>query len=1364
MSPNIFLEDKTNSPVEGSSKLNGYNHIDHQNMNTTTTTTTSTNGSHNTIFNDVNYLKILNVIKDMKLKGTEESDPQYITLLQIAKLYQIQYNKNNNSSSNDDVMQLDNGISNNNNNSEEEKDIFRAQLESYKYLSRSLPIPPKLLSTISSVLEYDQDKDTTTTETPIQQTQKTKDNNEEEEESQQLEENNMKLRYYPRGVLKLDSENNVIINDYGMGFLQQQQHLYLQQQQHHMFQEQYLDEQQQQQQQQLLQQKKHQSQQEKPNVKGLQESLVSIDERDLRMHTKIHYRIDELKEMPLNHLPVEMKLKAQIEMKQLRLVDLQRKLRIDIAGEINNQIFLDSALETDLLVKPIPRVVSKPTEIMYDNTATQLPESILVTHKHKFLEAVLAHQKQFKDYHTDNAKSRNFVVKQIARYHKEREKREQERLKKERIRLLRAQDTQGYRDLLAKTKNDRLEMLLGQTDELLSSINNLMKKEEIEKKEREKERERERLEKEKLEKERLEKERLEKEKLGIVDDESNITDKSTTSNNTTTTTTTTTSPIPNPIPIQPIANISSSLTSTTTLIQKKSLLDEPIEQPEIMTGGKLKEYQLTGLEWLVSLYNRNLNGILADEMGLGKTVQSIAFISYLYEKLNVREPFLVVAPLSTISNWSSEFARWSPKLPTIIYKGKPDERYEQARQIPKNGFVVVITSFEYIILDKKRLGRVQWCYIIVDEGHRIKNKDSKLSVQLRLYHSKHRLLLTGTPLQNELGELWALLNFLLPTIFNSLDTFENWFNAPFAGAKGGKSVIQVNEEESLIIINRLHQVLRFFLLRRLKSDVESQLPDKKEKVIKCNLSAMQIVMYRTLLEHQVLLIDPESETFKKNKMKRRGFNNIVKQLQKICNHPYLFKDEWAIDQDLIRASGKFDTMDQILMKMRASGHRVLIFTQMTEVINLMEEYFSLKEWDYLRLDGSTKPDERSHLVVEWNRPDSPHWIFVLSTHAGGLGMNLQTADTVIIFDSDWNPQMDLQAQDRCHRIGQTNSVSVFRLISANSIEEQILARATDKLEIDAKIIQAGMFNTHSNDQERRAKLEEYLHGFPRDTTEEAPTDLEEINRLICRDDEEFAQFQEMDKEKAKIDKQLYKNKVPSRLITEAELPAWMLESPIEEEEDTTFGKKRAAAISAANNPVDDLTELQYAKMVEKGMSLEEYKKYLVDKREKRNGGGNDQFSSDDDEDEDIEDESSEDEKKKKKKKKIVIKNSSSSSSTPKRVRGGASKKAAATPSKLNGNSTDQETTTTTQDGQEGDQVDVGGVDINTTTASGDEAMDSSVNGVNDDTGDETKTSKQRGRKKARVTGGSDEYISALPVHSNEPMTTRSGRKLRTVQH
>jgi len=175
---------------------------------------------------------------------------------------------------------------------------------------------------------------------------------------------------------------------------------------------------------------------------------------------------------------------------------------------------------------------------------------------------------------------------------------------------------------------------------------------------------------------------------------------------------------------------------------------------------------------------------------------------------------------------------------------------------------------------------------------------------------------------------------------------------------------------------------------------------------------------------------------------QKGFNNTLMQLQKICNHPYLFKDEYQIDDDIIRASGKFDLLDRILPKLHAAGHRLLIFNQMTQCMSIMEDYFQLHGYDYLRLDGSTKSEDRSELVEQWNTPDSPFWLFILSTKAGGLGLNLQTADTVVIFDTDWNPQADLQAQDRAHRIGQQKEVRIFRLISHNSVEEKILEKAT----------------------------------------------------------------------------------------------------------------------------------------------------------------------------------------------------------------------------------------------------------------------------------------------------------------------------------
>uniref|UniRef100_A0A8D8ZFZ1 ATP-dependent helicase brm n=1 Tax=Cacopsylla melanoneura TaxID=428564 RepID=A0A8D8ZFZ1_9HEMI len=241
------------------------------------------------------------------------------------------------------------------------------------------------------------------------------------------------------------------------------------------------------------------------------------------------------------------------------------------------------------------------------------------------------------------------------------------------------------------------------------------------------------------------------------------------------------------------------------------------EQASILVNGKLKEYQIKGLEWLVSLFNNNLNGILADEMGLGKTIQTIALITYLMERKKVNGPFLIIVPLSTLSNWSLEFERWAPSVNVVAYKGSPHLRKTLQAQMKASKFNVLLTTYEYVIKDKGPLAKLHWKYMIIDEGHRMKNHHCKLTHTLNTFYiAPHRLLLTGTPLQNKLPELWALLNFLLPSIFKSVSTFEQWFNAPFA-TTGEK--VELNEEETILIIRRLHKVLRPFLLRRLKKEL-----------------------------------------------------------------------------------------------------------------------------------------------------------------------------------------------------------------------------------------------------------------------------------------------------------------------------------------------------------------------------------------------------------------------------------------------------------------------------------------------------------------------------------------------------------------
>ncbi|NXE70929.1 SMCA4 protein, partial [Calcarius ornatus] len=432
------------------------------------------------------------------------------------------------------------------------------------------------------------------------------------------------------------------------------------------------------------------------------------------------------------------------------------------------------------------------------------------------------------------------------------------------------------------------------------------------------------------------------------------------------------------------------------------------KQSALMVNGVLKQYQVGRKWWLVSLYNNNLNGILADEMGLGKTIQTIALITYLMEHKRINGPFLIIVPLSTLSNWAYEFDKWAPSVVKVSYKGSPAARRAFVPQLRSGKFNVLLTTYEYIIKDKHILAKIRWKYMIVDEGHRMKNHHCKLTQVLNTHYvAPRRLLLTGTPLQNKLPELWALLNFLLPTIFKSCSTFEQWFNAPFAMT--GEKVLEK------WVGGEMEMVLRPFLLRRLKKEVEAQLPEKVEYVIKCDMSALQRVLYRHMQAKGVLLTDG-SEKDKKGKGGTKTLMNTIMQLRKICNHPYMFQHiEESFSEhlgftggivqglDLYRASGKFELLDRILPKLRATNHKVLLFCQMTSLMTIMEDYFAYRGFKYLRLDGTTKAEDRGMLLKTFNEPGSEYFIFLLSTRAGGLGLNLQSADTVIIFDSDWNP-------------------------------------------------------------------------------------------------------------------------------------------------------------------------------------------------------------------------------------------------------------------------------------------------------------------------------------------------------------------------
>ncbi|KAH9422040.1 SWI/SNF- matrix-associated actin-dependent regulator of chromatin sub A member 5 [Dermatophagoides pteronyssinus] len=468
------------------------------------------------------------------------------------------------------------------------------------------------------------------------------------------------------------------------------------------------------------------------------------------------------------------------------------------------------------------------------------------------------------------------------------------------------------------------------------------------------------------------------------------------------------------------------------------------QSPTYIKNGEMRDYQVRGLNWMISLMENGINGILADEMGLGKTLQTISLLGYMKHYKNGAGPHMVISPKSTLTNWMNEIRKWCPSLKPVCLIGNQDARNEIIRDIlmgPPNSFDVLVTSYEMVIREKGVLKKFNWRYIVIDEAHRIKNEKSKLSEIIREFKSTNRLLLTGTPLQNNLHELWALLNFLLPDVFNSSDDFDSWFNTN--SCLGDKS-----------LVDRLHCVLRPFLLRRLKSEVEKKLPAKVETKIYVGLSRMQREWYTRILMKD---IDVVNNAGKSDKLR---LLNILMQLRKCANHPYLFDGAepgppYTTDMHLVDNSGKMAILDKLLPRLKEQDSRVLIFSQMTRMLDILEDYCLWRGFKYCRLDGQTSHEDRERSIEEYNKPDSDKFLFMLSTRAGGLGINLATADIVILYDSDWNPQADLQAQDRAHRIGQKKAVRVFRLITENTVEERIVERAEVKLRLDTLVIQQG---------------------------------------------------------------------------------------------------------------------------------------------------------------------------------------------------------------------------------------------------------------------------------------------------------------------
>ena len=491
-----------------------------------------------------------------------------------------------------------------------------------------------------------------------------------------------------------------------------------------------------------------------------------------------------------------------------------------------------------------------------------------------------------------------------------------------------------------------------------------------------------------------------------------------------------------------------------------SSITEFTESPGFIHGD-LRPYQIQGLNWLISLHENNLSGILADEMGLGKTLQTIAFLGYLRYVQNINGPHIIVVPKSTLDNWAREFSRWTPEVNVLVLSGDKDTRSGliQSRLMTCD-FDVVIGSYETVLKEKSSFKKFAWHYIIIDEAHRIKNEESMLSQIIRMFQSRNRLLITGTPLQNNLHELWALLNFLLPDVFSDSEAFDQWFQNKEGDdeSKGGNLVLQ------------LHKVLKPFLLRRIKSDVEKSLLPKKETNVYLKFSDMQKKWYQKILEKDIDAVNGSNKKESKTRLL-----NIVMQLRKCCNHPYLFEGAepgppYTTDEHLVYNSGKMVVLDKILARMQKQGSRVLIFSQMSRVLDILEDYCVFRDYNYCRIDGTTAHEDRIAAIDDYNKPGSDKFIFLLTTRAGGLGINLTSADIVVLYDSDWNPQADLQAMDRAHRIGQTKQVVAFRFVTEKAIEEKVLERAAQKLRLDQLVIQQGRAQQQSKNASSKDEL------------------------------------------------------------------------------------------------------------------------------------------------------------------------------------------------------------------------------------------------------------------------------------------------------
>ncbi|ORX90888.1 hypothetical protein K493DRAFT_229389 [Basidiobolus meristosporus CBS 931.73] len=483
--------------------------------------------------------------------------------------------------------------------------------------------------------------------------------------------------------------------------------------------------------------------------------------------------------------------------------------------------------------------------------------------------------------------------------------------------------------------------------------------------------------------------------------------------------------------------------------RSKGRFNELKKQPDYLKGGELMPFQLEGVNWLLYKWLEQSSCVLADEMGLGKTVQIISFLSILFNAKGVY-PFLIVVPNSVQANWLMEFSKWAPELVVVTYSGSSASRqlvrkYEMFQEGSNSQLRchVVITTYEMIIQEVGVFKKNFWEVLVVDEGHKLKNETNKIFLKLMEVKVGHKVILTGTPLQNNIRELFNLLSFIDPKGFKSKADLEAKY-----------------EVLSKDLVGELHELVKPYILRRIKSEVLNMLPSKQEVIIPVSMSVLQKEIYKGILGRNYQLLKSITGKNSKAGQKKSSMLNILMELRKCLNHPYLINNVEEIftsmeetQARLIEASGKLALLDRMLKKLKEQGHRVLIFSQFQIMLDILEDYLVCEDYKFLRIDGATPGEVRQQYIDAYNKPDSEYFVFLLSTRAGGVGLNLASADTVIIYDPDFNPHADMQAISRAHRFGQKNPVLVLKLVTKNSAEQKIMEVAKTKLVLDHLVIE-----------------------------------------------------------------------------------------------------------------------------------------------------------------------------------------------------------------------------------------------------------------------------------------------------------------------